>query len=239
MLRQAYGFLCALSRGKRTWNQTMKTYLRLPHEHSEALPEPFAQDDVRYPPELVRAFLAEYTHIGDLVFDPFAGFGTTLRVAEEMERRAIGIEYDLERCIYSRSRLRHPETLLHGDTRRLAAYSLPRIDFSLTSPPYMHRDDPEDPLAAYQEAGRGYDAYLTDIQAIYRQIGLLMTETARAVVEVANLKREGRVTPLAWDIAQAISQVLHFEGEIVVVWEPTYSYGYDHSYCLLFTRPDS
>jgi tRNA G10 N-methylase Trm11 len=215
----------------------MKTYLQLPNEHPEVLPEPFAHDDVRYPPELVRTFLAEYTHVGDLVFDPFAGFGTTLRVAEEMERRASGIEYDWERCVYSRSRLRHPETLLHGDARQLASYPLPRIDFTLTSPPYMHRDDREDPLAAYQEPGRGYDAYLADIQAIYRQIGLLMTETARAVVEVANLKNLGTVTPLAWDLAHTISQVLHFEGEIVVAWEPTYAYGYDHSYCLLFTRP--
>ena len=103
--------------------------------------------------------------------------------------------------------------------------------------PYMHIGDAEDPLAAYQWPGRGYDAYLISIQEIYRQIALLMNETAVAVVEVSNLKKAGRVTPLAWDIAHAISQVLHFEGEIVVQWEPTYNYGYDHSYCLLFTRP--
>jgi tRNA G10 N-methylase Trm11 len=218
-------------------NPERKTSLRLRNEQREALPSHFAQDDVRYSPELVRAFLGEYTQAGDQVFDPFAGFGTTLWVAEEMGRRASGIEYDRERCLSIRSRLRHPETLLHGDARRLATYQLPHIDFTLTSPPYMNRDDQEDPLTAYQEAGRGYDAYLRDIQDIYRQMSLLMTETAVAVVEVANLKKLGSVTPLAWDMARAISQVLHFEGEVVIEWEPTYSYGYDHSYCLLFTRP--
>jgi tRNA G10 N-methylase Trm11 len=192
---------------------------------------------VRYPPELVRTFLAEYTHEGDVVFDPFAGFGTTLTVAEAMERQAIGIEYDRDRWTYTRTLLRHPETLLHGDARQLASYALPRIDFTMTSPPYMQRDDPEDPLGAYQEPSRGYEVYLADLQAIYRQIGLLMTESARAVIEVANLKKPGAVTTLAWDVAHAISQVLHFEGEIVVAWDPTYGYGYDHSYCLLFTRP--
>ncbi len=34
-----------------------------------------------------QGLFTEYTHPGELVFDPFAGFGTTLRVAEEMERR--------------------------------------------------------------------------------------------------------------------------------------------------------
>ena len=218
-------------------NLAMKTYLHLPNTQLDILPEPFARDDVRYPPELVRTFLAEYTRAGEIVFDPFAGFGTTLRVAEEMGRRAVGLEYEQKRWAYARSRLLHPESLLHGDARRLADYALPRIDCTITSPPYMNRDDPEDPLAAYQEPGRGYDAYLADLQAIYRQIALLMTETARAVIEVANLKRSGTVTPLAWDVAYALSQVLHFEGEIVVEWEPTYGYGYDHSYCLLFTRP--
>jgi len=31
--------------------------------------------------------------------------------------------------------------------------------------------------------------------------------------------------------------VLPFAGEIAVRWEPTYGYGYDHSYCLLFSAP--
>lgn len=134
----------------------MNMCIRLRYEQQEGLPEPFAHDDVRYPPDLVRTFLADYTRPGDLVFDPFASFGTTLRVAEEMGRRASGLEYDAERCAYSRKRLRHPEALLHGDARRLATYSLPRIDFTLTSPPYMYRDDPEDPLAGYRASGRGY-----------------------------------------------------------------------------------
>ncbi len=205
----------------------MRTYLRLPNTKP---------DDVRYPAALVRAFLADYTRPGDLVFDPFAGFGTTLLVAEELGRRGLGIEYDARRCAYARSQLRAPETLLHGDARRLSAYDLPRVDFSITSPPYMSRGDPENPLTAYATPGAGYDAYLADLRDIYRQLGVLLTNSAMAVVEVSNLKGPDGVTTLAWDVARAIGEVLRFEGEVVVGWEPTYGYGYDHSYCLLFGR---
>lgn len=216
----------------------LRTYIELSTAQDEMLPERFAHDDVRYPSALVRVLLAEFTQPGDLVFDPFAGWGTTLRVAEAMGRHGIGIEYDEERCAFARTRLHNPDSMRCGDARQLAAYTLPSIDCSITSPPYMRRDDLTDPLAAYTTPGRGYDAYLADLREIYRHIGALMKEDAVAVVEVANLKGDTSVTPLAWDIARTIGQVLRFQGEIIVGWTPTYGYGYDHSYCLLFTGPE-
>ncbi len=215
----------------------MRTYLNLRNEQRDALPDDLAGDDVRYPEALVRRFLDEYTHPGDIVLDPFAGFGTTLRVAEEMGRVAYGLEYDRSRWAYARSRLRRPENLRHGDARLLSTYGLPPVDFSITSPPYTWRGDPTDPLAADAAPGRGYDAYLEDLRDIYRQVGALLKDGARAVVEVSNLRRDDGVTTLAWDVARSIGQALRFEGEVVVCWEPTYGYGYDHSYCLLFSRP--
>lgn len=215
----------------------MKTFITLRNEQQEALPDDLAGDDVRYPEALVRRFLDDYTRPGDLVFDPFAGFGTTLHVAEEMGRVGRGLEYDRRRWTYARSRLRHPARLRHGDARLLSTYGLPPVDFSMTSPPYMRRGDPTDPFAAYAAPGRGYDAYLRDLQDIYRQLGALMKDGARAVVEVSNLRGDDGVTTLAWDIARAVGDALWFEGEVVVCWEPTYGYGYDHSYCLIFSRP--
>ena len=44
------------------------------------------------PVEALRRFVAFYTNPGELVVDPFAGGGTTVRVAVEMGRRAIGYE---------------------------------------------------------------------------------------------------------------------------------------------------
>lgn len=48
--------------------------------------------DATFPRALVSAVLEAYTRRGDLVCDPYAGSGTTLSVAAEMERRAYGAE---------------------------------------------------------------------------------------------------------------------------------------------------
>lgn len=214
----------------------MRSYISLRNAPRTPLPEPFSGDDVRYPESLVVRFLEEFTRPGDLVFDPFAGFGTTLQTAEAMGRVPYGIEFDPQRVEYARSRLRQAENLLHGDSRQLASYPLPAFDFSITSPPYMNRHDREDPFTNYATEGEGYAQYLRDIQSIYRQMRDIMKPQARAVIEVSNLKRDGLVTTLAWDIAAAVSELLSFEGEIVVAWEETYGYGYDHSYCLVYRK---
>jgi hypothetical protein len=99
----------------------------------------------------------------------------------------------------------------------------------------MNQDDREDPLTDYATMGKGYAPYLQDIRNIYRQIASLMKEGSRVVIEASNLKRSG-VTPLAWDIAGEVGKEISFEGEIVIGWEPTYGYGYDHSYCLVFRK---
>jgi DNA modification methylase len=221
----------------------MKTYMLLKKAHRFALPPEFQHYDVRYPESLVERFLREFTQAGDVVFDPFAGYGTTLLVAEEMGRVPFGIEFDERRARYVRSRLQHPENLIHGDSRQLSSYNLPLFDFSITSPPYMGQHDPENPLAActtggsgYAATESGYAAYLQDLRNIYEQIGQIMKPGARAVIEVSNLKLWDGLTALAWDVAGAVSQVLHFEGEVIVGWD-SYGYGYDHSYCLVFARP--
>ena len=96
----------------------------------------------------------------------------------------------------------------------------------------MTKDNhPEFPFAGYKITGEGYEEYLSDIRSIYQQLRARMKPTGKVVLEVANQKTENQVTTLAWDIGQEISQVLHFDGEIIVCWN---EYG-NHSYCLIFS----
>lgn len=214
----------------------MKTYIQLNNTHKFKLPEEFRNDDNRYSESLVEYFLREFTQENDLVFDPFAGFGTTLLQAEAMGRIPYGIEYDKERVSYVQAKLNQPDKLIHGDSRQLLSYDLPAFNFSITSPPYMHKDGEANPFTSYTTKADGYTGYLKDIRSIYEQVGQLMTSNAKVVVEVSNIKHGDSVTTLAWDIAKEVARVLHFEGEVVVCWD-SYGYGYDHSYCLVFSKP--
>jgi len=49
-----------------------------------------------FPEEIPRRLIKLFTMVGETVFDPFAGSGTTLKVARELERNGIGYEIDLE-----------------------------------------------------------------------------------------------------------------------------------------------
>ena len=214
----------------------MRTFLQLPHVHTRALPAAFHHDDVRYTDALVAHFLREFTREQQVVFDPFAGFGTTLIMAEALGRVAYGLEYDQQRVAYIQSQVQQPDHVLQGDARYLLSYGLPRFDFSMTSPPYMQHNDTHNPLTAYTTLDADYGVYLQDLRTIYAQMAHLMQQDAHIVVEVANLKGATGITTLAWDVASVLAEVLTFQGEVVVGWD-TYGYGYDHSYCLIFTKP--
>jgi len=212
----------------------MKTYISFNSSHEKDLPDNFRGDDVRFPQSLVEYFLKEFTKPGDIVFDPFAGYGTTLVVSVRLGRIPFGVEIIAEKADYARSLLKKPGNLLISDSRYLSKLGLPTIDFTITSPPYMNQEDEEDPFTGYKENGRGYPAYLDNIQKIFLQLKVLMKTSGKVVIEIANLRKNGNVTTLAWDVAREISKIFHFDGEVIICWDK-YGYGYDHSYCLVYS----
>jgi len=52
----------------------------------------FGEHSAIMPEEIVRRCVRLFTYVGDTVLDPFAGSGTTLKVAKELKRNYIGYE---------------------------------------------------------------------------------------------------------------------------------------------------
>ena len=221
----------------------MKSYIILPFIRRRPIPEKFHNNDFRSVEAVVDYFIHHFTKPGDIVFDPFAGFGTTLLAAEEMGRIPFGIEADEELYQYIRSQIDNKENIILGDSRKLDEFQIPKVDFVYTSPIFMRSDETKNPLSGYSEPGT-YLVYLDELQSIFSKMREFLKPGAKVVVDVDNLKATDTrpYTLLAWDIARSISKVLNFEGEIVACWEyqdkdesdSPQVRGYDHTYCLVF-----
>jgi hypothetical protein len=225
------------SRANRKANpaESVQTWLNLPRGNKLVLPSRFRGEDVRAADSLIDYYITTFTHEGQVVFDPFAGYGTTQLIAEELGRTGFGIEYSKSKADYVKRLLTHPERLIHGDSRRLAEYDIPPVDLCLTSPPYTNQSDSENPFVDYRQKGFDYPSYLREMGNIFSQVAQKMKPSGRLVIEASNLKKAGEVTTLAWDIAREVSKILPFQGETIICWDE-YGYGYNHSYCLIFSK---
>jgi modification methylase len=76
---------------KERWNLTVWNI-------TNVLPTPGRIEEgiAAFPEEIPRRLIKLFTLVGETVLDPFAGSGTTLKVAQELGRKGIGYEIDLE-----------------------------------------------------------------------------------------------------------------------------------------------
>jgi DNA modification methylase len=206
-------------------------FVTIPYALERAAP-PFEGNDIKYPEALVRFFLKKFTRPGDKVLDPFTGLGTTLFVAEEMRRIPFGVERDERRHCWVASQLTHWSNLVHGDSRRLASYGFPKMDFAMTSPPYMPRHHRWNPLCEGNPARAGYEAYIKEMRGVFRQLARVMKRGSFIVVQADNM-RERSFTPLVRDLSLAIAETFRPENEIVVAWEGG-PRDFRHTHCLVF-----
>lgn len=226
----------------------MQTYLTLSNRKPVHIPDDAVGDD--WTPEALATSVVEtYSDPGDVVLDPFAGFGTTLMVAERMGRVPYGVELDPERAAFVRDHLDHDDhddNVVRGDVFELDGEAFPAVDLCHTSPPFIAWDEGVDPFRSYEaDSETSYDQYLDDIGWVFDRFTEWMATDSTLVVDISNLKDDDGTFTLAWDVGQRLTASVDratFRGETVVVWEDdedesrngSYGYGYDHSYCLVY-----
>lgn len=109
-------------------------FIALPWKLERDAP-PFEGNDIKFPEGFARHIVKKYSKAQDVVFDPFAGLGTSLFVAEELNRVPYGIEAEEQKHQWVAGQLENWTYLVCDDAARLEKYKFPKADLVLTSPP--------------------------------------------------------------------------------------------------------
>ncbi len=169
----------------------------------------------------LRPLIVELSKPGDVVYDPFAGWGTTLVACAASSRRGIGLEITESRAEEARQRLTaYPEQLmLCGDARK-PPLDDESVDLVLCDLPYFGTDlDLESAAEGQLYALRDYDDYLYALDEAFAATADVMRPGAHAVIAVQNRRIAGTFVPLAWDAARVLGRHLTLGDERVHLYQ--------------------
>jgi DNA modification methylase len=195
-----------------------------------------AHDDVHFPERLAQRVIAAFSTRGEVVLDPFAGFGTTAAVALRMGRRAIAVERLPERADRIRQRVGGAARVITGDARRISRLVREPVDLCFTSPPYMTRTrHPENPLTGYSTLDGSYPTYLDELEFVFGAVAALLRPGGHLVINAATMVSGDEVTPLADDLADRVSRHLVRREDLRIAWDATPP-GIVDDRCLVFAK---
>ena len=201
----------------------------------------------KFPETLAQEFIEFFTKQGETVLDPMAGTGSTLIAALRAGRNSYGIELNPKYAEIANEIIEEERNalgnvvstlqsqMIHGDAAQISTYQLPLIDYVLTSPPYWdmlhakgaetqkkrrasaeldvhYSDDPND-LGNI----RDYEQFLEKLVNIYKGLKPLLCEKAYLTIIVKNVKKGGKIYPLAWDIARELGRTYALKDEKIWV----------------------
>ncbi len=197
----------------------------------------------KFPETLAQEFVEFFTKRGQRVLDPMVGTGSTLIACLRAGRHGYGIELnpryaEVARQLVEEERQALGEAaqgleaqVITGDAARLETYGLPTIDYMLTSPPYWNmlrargahtqkqrRQDPNlDVYYSDDPADLGniddYETFLERLVGIYARLQAVLRPGAYLTVIVKNVKKGGRMYPLAWDLGRELGKVYALKDE--------------------------
>jgi len=230
----------------------------------------------KFPETMAQEFIEFFTKRGETVLDPMAGTGSSLVAALRAGRNSRGIELnpkyaEIARRIIAEERASLGNAVeglasevITGDASRACDFGFPPIDYVLTSPPYwdmlhakgaetqkkrrtsgeldvFYSDDPNDVGNLHD-----YEEFLSRLVSIYAGLKPLLREKAYLTIIVKNVKKGGRIYPLAWDLGRELGKVYTLKDE--KIWcqdnQSLAPYGLGsawvsntfHHYCLQFRR---
>ena len=245
----------------KSWLKFQKSWFvhNPPARRKEVLTHP-----AKFPETMAQEFIEFFTKKGETVLDPMAGTGSALIAALRSGRNSYGIELnpryvELGRRIIAEERRALGESvsglkseLVPGDAGSIDDVGLPRFEYVLTSPPYwdmLHakgagtqskRRAAHDLDVVYSRDERDvgnihdYRQFVDKLVSIYSGLRPLLAKNAYLTVIVKNVKKGGRVYPLAWDLGRELGTVYTLKDEKVWCQDNQRLSNTFHHYCLQF-----
>jgi DNA modification methylase len=197
----------------------------------------------KFPETLAGQFVSFFTKSGERVLDPMVGTGSTVVACLRAGRHSIGLELNPEYAALARAVVAQEQQalgagaahlqadILTADASTLTGLELPVFDYVLTSPPYwdmLHARGAEtqrrrraaaqlDVTYSKNPADLGnvadYPEFLNRLVSIYAGLQPNLRPGAYLTIIVKNVKKGGRIYPLAWDLAHALGQVYTLKDE--------------------------
>lgn len=232
-------------------------------KEERAVTKETAAHPATFSPTMISEFIRFFTKEGQIVLDPFAGIGSTLVACDRTERKGIGIELNQK---YAKiAKMRTKQEVVVGDARDISKMKLPTIDYSITSPPYwniLHRSTGNfkerreknnyDIKYSEEQADLGnidnYNTFVEEIFNIYKQIYAILKNKGYITVIIKNVKKQGKLYPLAWDLAKKLGELYVLKDEKIWIQDKVrlapygYPYGWVsniiHHYCLVLQKDE-
>ena len=190
----------------------------------------------KFPETMAQEFIEFFTKEGETVLDPMAGTGSALVAALRCGRNSYGIELnpkyaeiacqiiaeERERLGSSSANLK--SEIINGDASYATQFEIPMVDYVITSPPYwnmlhargaetqkkrrsaadldvFYSEDPNDMGNLHD-----YEDFLERLVGIYAGLKPLLREKAYLTIIVKNVKKGGKIYPLAWDLGRELGK---------------------------------
>ena len=197
----------------------------------------------KFPETLIKEFIEFFTKEGMSVLDPMVGTGSTLIACIRSGRNGYGIELNLKYANIARQEIHKELAQGHlfrdslkikvvtGDARKLVnKLNLPTFDYCITSPPYWdmlrmkgaetQKKRREQKLDVVYSDGLNdignisdYDAFIESLIGIYHKVFDVLRNNAYLTIIVKNVKKKGKIYPLAWDIGREVGKFFTLKDE--------------------------
>ncbi len=215
----------------------------------------YKKEDVRdknihpavFPVGLPAKCIELFTHKGELVLDPFAGIGTTLVAARELERNAVGFDLNKKYIAFSKKRLaqhrlfsNNQQITICDDAINISNYLEENtISLSVTSPPYanmlnrprknkslrgdLRKNEYYMKVQQYSKNPRDLGTmepkkYASALGEIYKRVLQLHKPKAHCVINITDLWWKNKRIPVHIYVIEALEKA-GYELRNTIIWD--------------------